>query len=156
MATVVPKFSVTFVIGGKEITLSSSDLPDSLLDEIKQLKDQGNRQAAQDKFKAALKEALSFSLPEGQTVSVKMQELLDWLSGKGFDVSAADLFDDTVITITAFSISAKGEFTIAFEIELNLDISDDLKDIIDVKEIGIGFSYKKDSAAGTTPAPATV
>ncbi|NER82871.1 MAG: hypothetical protein F6K42_25615 [Leptolyngbya sp. SIO1D8] len=146
MATVVPKFSVTFVIGGKEVTLSSSDLPDSLLDEIKQLQDQGNRQAAQEKFKDALKEALSFSLPEGQRVAVRMQELLDWLEGKGFDVSAADFLDDTVITITAFSISAKGEFTIAFEIDLNLPISDDLKDIIDVTEIGVGFSYKKDSA----------
>ena len=146
MATVVPKFSVTFAIGGKEITLSSSDLPDSLLDEIKALKDQGNRQAAQEKFKSALKEALSFSLPEGQTVSVKMQELLGWLQEKGFDITAADLFDDTVITITAFSISAKGEFVIAFEIDLNLDISDDLKDIIDVREIGVGFSYKKEAA----------
>ncbi|MGP1373850.1 MAG: hypothetical protein ACTS3T_13560 [Almyronema sp.] len=146
MATVVPKFSVTFVIGGKDITLSSSDLPDSLLDEIKALKDQGNRQAAQEKFKSALKEALSFSLPAGQTVSVKMQELLNWLQSKGFDVSAADLFEDTVITITAFSISAKGEFVIAFEIDLNLDISEDLKAIIDVQEIGIGFSYKKDAA----------
>ncbi|MEM6350323.1 MAG: hypothetical protein AAF766_06120 [Cyanobacteria bacterium P01_D01_bin.14] len=157
-ATVVPKFSVTFVIGGKEITLSSSDLPDSLLDEIKALKAQGNRAAAQEKFKAALKEALSFSLPEGQTVSLKMQELLDWLKGKGFNVSAADIFEDTVITVTAFSISAKGEFIIAFDIALNLDISDDLKEIIDVKEIGVGFSYKKDPviAPAPTPTPAPV
>ncbi len=143
MATVVPKFSVTFVIGGKEITLSSSDLPDSLLQEIRN----ADAATAKTKFKNALREALSFSLPEGQRVAVKMQELLDWLTSKGFDVSAISFFDDTVITVTAFSISAKGEFTIAFEIDLDLAISDDLKEIIDVTEIGVGFSYRKDPVA---------
>ncbi|MEO1403982.1 MAG: hypothetical protein AAFV72_22405, partial [Cyanobacteria bacterium J06635_1] len=97
MSSVVPKFSVTFVIGGKEITLASSDLPDNLLDEIKALKARGDTAAAKQKFKDAAKEALSFTLPQGQTVSVTLKELLDWLASKGFDISAAEIFDEQLI-----------------------------------------------------------
>ncbi|MEM8810773.1 MAG: hypothetical protein AAGF01_32590 [Cyanobacteria bacterium P01_G01_bin.38] len=147
MSSVVPKFSVTFVIGGKEITLASSDLPDNLLDEIKALKARGDTAAAKQKFKDAAKEALSFTLPQGQTVSVTLKELLDWLASKGFDISAAEIFDEQVITITAFSISAKGEFVIALKLNLDLDLPEELKEIIDIKELGVGFAYRKDAAS---------
>ncbi len=75
-----------------------------------------------------------------------LKELLDWLKDKGFDISAAEIFDDQVITITAFSISAKGEFVIAITISLDLDLPDELKDIIDIKELGVGLAYRKDAA----------
>lgn len=141
---VVPKFSVTFVIGGKEVTLSSSDLPDNVLDEIRELKNKGKREKAQEKFKEAAQKALSFALPQGQTVSVKLDELLKWLQDKGFDVETARVFEDQVITITAFSISAKGEFVIALKMELNLGLPDELRDIIDITELGFGLAYGKD------------
>jgi hypothetical protein len=141
---VLPKFSVTFVIGGKEVTLSSTDLPDNLLDEIRKLKLAGEREKAKQKFKDAAKEALSFALPAGQTASVKLSELITWLQGKGFDVDSADFFEDQVITITAFSISARGEFVIAINMALDLGLPDELRDIIDVKELGFGLAYGKE------------
>jgi hypothetical protein len=142
-STVTPKFSVTFVIGGKEVTLSSADLPDNLLSEIKKLREEGKREEAKAKFKEAAQNALSFSLPQGQTYSVSLGELFRWLKDKGFDVGAAEIFDDQVITITAFSISAKGEFVIALKMELDLALPQELSDIIDVKEIGFGLSYSQ-------------
>lgn len=140
--SVVPKFSVTFKIGGKNITLSSSDLPDNLIEELKALGETDK----QKKFKEAIKGALSFKLPEGQTVSVSVKELFDWLGSKGFEVDAAqDIFNENdIIVITAFSISAKGEFEIALKLTVDLDLPSDLEQIIDVSEVGFGLAYYKE------------
>jgi hypothetical protein len=126
--------SANIRIGSQIIPLSS----DTISDEIA---------AAKEKIKDRLKAGMTFNLT--QPVTVTSNEFMDWLEReRNFQIgSAKQYLDDVDLTLTAFRVSTKGTFAIAFRIASQEGFitglgAEELGDIIDVTEIGLSFSYE--------------
>jgi len=132
--------SANIRIGSQIIPLSS----DTIGDEIA---------GAKEKIREKLKEGMTFNLT--QPVTVSSNTFIAWLKERKYDIgSAKDLLDDVDLTITAFRVSTKGTFAIAFQIISEEGFisglgGEEIGDIIDVTEIGLSLAYEP------APAPAT-
>ena len=131
-------------------------------------------QALKDKFK----EGMSFELPPGTTIKIQLQEIVDFIKktvskitqaaeGTNVEISGLDAisnffegenatlekFLQLYITISAFYINTKGEFSIAVELSfgekgaletlLPEEVATQISDIIDIQSIGVAFDYRK-------------
>ncbi|MBE7384758.1 MAG: hypothetical protein F6J95_025505 [Leptolyngbya sp. SIO1E4] len=144
--------SLTLQIDGQSIVLDLKDLDSSKLEaEIARLG---------DNFQAAIAAQASLSWPDldpALTVPVDLDALRQWLSdrqnseGNNFDLTKTEVLNDLLsqltVDLSAFSISASGAFTIAFQANFEMaiqsqDLSPEITQIIAGTNVGLGLCYK--------------
>lgn len=126
--------SANIRLGSQIIPLSSDTIGDQIA-------------GAKEEIKNKLKQGMTFNLT--QPVTVSSNTFIAWLEAeRGYDIgSAKDLLDNVDLTITAFRVSTKGTFAIAFRIISEDGFisglgAGDIGDIIDVTEIGLSLAYE--------------
>ncbi|NER82870.1 MAG: hypothetical protein F6K42_25610 [Leptolyngbya sp. SIO1D8] len=144
--------SLTLEIDGQSIVLDLKDLDSSTLEaEIARLGDH---------FQAAIAAQATLSwrdLDPPQIVPVDLDALKQWLSdrknreGVPFDLSKTEFLNDFLsqlnVDLSAFSISASGAFTIAFQANFETaiqtqDLSPEITQLVAGMNVGLGLCYK--------------
>lgn len=137
--------SANVIIGGSIIPLSTDTLDLSNL--------------SMENLKAEMKN-ISFGLPANTTVSSNLGALVDWIKQTAEDFSLPDVITDLLgdmskelnsvsITINSFHITGAGHFDVSLVIHFKegldqtLGLPDQVKDWININDIGFTFSYDK-------------